>query len=234
MHEPDDPKTTASTDGGESLYGRWSRRKQRQRAGLPVSEPEPAAGADSAPAPRSEPRVGEPPPEAQPELTDDDMPDLDTLGEDDDYSPFLSPGVSEKLRAKALRKLFMSSQFNVLDGLNDYDDDFTTFEPLGDIITSDMRHRMEMEAEKAKARAEEEARALMDADAPQERAAEEPLAESAGDASPENPVTEDPPQVAAADPAPVSGQDSDVAPAPPSSGTAARPAGVSPRDRDDV
>ena len=83
-------------------------------------------------------------------LTDEDMPALDSLGEDSDYSGFLSPGVSEGLRRRALRKLFSSAVFNVPDGLDDYDDDFTTFAALGDIVTSDMKHQAEMEAERAK------------------------------------------------------------------------------------
>jgi len=66
------------------------------------------------------------------------------------YSGFLSPGVSEGLRRRALRKLFMSAVFNVRDGLDDYDEDFTNFEALGDIVTSDMRHQAEAEAERAR------------------------------------------------------------------------------------
>ena len=69
---------------------------------------------------------------------------------DSDYSGFLSQGVSEELRNKALRKLFLSPQFNVVDGLDDYCEDFTSFELLGDVITADMRHELEMEAERAK------------------------------------------------------------------------------------
>ena len=95
--------------------------------------------------------------EAERVLTDEDMPSLDSLGEDSDYSGFLSPGVSEALRRRALRKLFTSAVFNVPDGLDDYDDDFTSFQALGDIVTSDMRHQAEMEAERAKqARADAE------------------------------------------------------------------------------
>ena len=95
--------------------------------------------------------------EAEKVLTDEDMPSLDSLGEDSDYSGFLSPGVSEALRRRALRKLFTSAVFNVPDGLDDYDDDFTSFQALGDIVTSDMKHQAEMEAERAKqARADAE------------------------------------------------------------------------------
>ena len=170
MHDPDD-LTTRSTDpeGSETFYGRWSRRKRASRgpevAPETVDAPAPLPGAGPAPASGAPGGAPEAPAEPARVLTDADMPDLDSLGEDGDYSPFLSPGVSEGLRTRALRKLFLSSQFNVVDGLNDYDDDFTTFEALGDIVTSDMRHRMEQEAEKARARAEEEARALLEEDA---------------------------------------------------------------------
>ncbi len=42
--------------------------------------------------------------------------------------------------------------FNIRDGLDDYDEDFTFFEPLGDTITADMRHQMEREKEKERQR----------------------------------------------------------------------------------
>jgi hypothetical protein len=54
-----------------------------------------------------------------------------------------------------LRKLFHSPKFNVRDGLDDYDLDFTNPEPLGDIITAEMRHRMQVELERL-ARLDEE------------------------------------------------------------------------------
>ncbi|MCZ6732230.1 MAG: hypothetical protein O7B27_06725, partial [Gammaproteobacteria bacterium] len=40
----------------------------------------------------------------------------------------------------------------IRDGLDDYDEDFTVFEPLGDTITADMRHQMEREKEKEEQR----------------------------------------------------------------------------------
>lgn len=80
--------------------------------------------------------------------TDADMPDIDTLTEDSDFSGFLSPKVSESLRRIALRKLFHSPGFNLVDGLDDYDEDFTSFAKLGDILTADMKHQMEVEARK--------------------------------------------------------------------------------------
>lgn len=89
-------------------------------------------------------------------LTDADMPPIETLTEDSDYSGFLSPGVSEALRKQALRKLFHSASCNICDGLDDYDEDFTKFAELGDIITADMKHQLEMEAQRIKELAEAE------------------------------------------------------------------------------
>jgi len=100
-------------------------------------------------------------------LTDEDMPDVETLGEGSDYKGFMSPGVSDKLRKLALRKLFAGAGFNIRDGLDDYDEDFTNFEPLGDIVTCDMKHRAEVEEEKRQ-------KALAEAEAAEEKA----LAES--------------------------------------------------------
>ena len=146
-----------STDAGTSLDAegplrRWARRRRevaREERTLAearrgdatdegVDTPEPVDEA-------SEPGVVE-----EKVLTDDDMPPLEGLDENSDYSGFLSPGVSEGLRRRALRKLFTSAVFNVPDGLDDYDDDFTSFAALGDIVTADMRHQAEVEAERAR------------------------------------------------------------------------------------
>lgn len=81
-------------------------------------------------------------------LTDEDMLPIESLTADSDYADFLSPGVSEGLRKLALRKLFHGEAFNIRDGLDEYDDDFTQFEKLGDIVTSDMRHQVELEAQR--------------------------------------------------------------------------------------
>lgn len=117
--------------GQEDFLSRWSRRKLEGETETDRTETEPAA-----------PAAGE----AEPPLTDRDMPPLDSLTQESEYSGFLSPEVSEELRRLALRKLFHSPMFNVRDGLDDYDEDFTSFVRLGDLITADMRHRLEQEA----------------------------------------------------------------------------------------
>lgn len=96
----------------------------------------------------------------QPVLTDEDMEPVEELTEDSDFSKFMSPGVSDELRNLALRKMFHAPIFNIRDGLDEYDGDYTSFEKLGDIITADMRHQMEIEANK---KLEQEAREIAEA-----------------------------------------------------------------------
>jgi hypothetical protein len=90
-------------------------------------------------------------------LKDEDMPDIASLNEDSDFSQFMSINVSEKLRKLALRKLFQGESYNVRDGLDEYDGDYTSFEKLDpSIITADMKYRQQLEAEKLKSQLEEE------------------------------------------------------------------------------
>jgi len=127
--DTDEEKSPVEEDFGS----RWSRRKleaQNQQQDLSIQ-------------PRTEST------DDRPALTDADMPAIDSLTEDSDYSGFLSPEVSEELRKQALRRLFLGSGFNVCDGLDDYDEDYTSFAKLGDIVTADMRHQIEMEAKRS-------------------------------------------------------------------------------------
>ena len=52
-----------------------------------------------------------------------------------------------------MRHVFSQPKYNVRDGLDDYDDDYTKFEPLGDTVTSDMKFHA---ARKERARLESE------------------------------------------------------------------------------
>jgi hypothetical protein len=127
--------------GSETPFlSRWSDRKLRVRRGEEPADASPPEQADPVPGVESE--------ETGPLLTDADMPPLESLDAQSDYSGFLSRGVSEALRREALSKLFRSPHLNVVDGLDDYAEDFTKFAPLGDVITADMRHRLEQAAER--------------------------------------------------------------------------------------
>jgi hypothetical protein len=55
-----------------------------------------------------------------------DLPPIESLDGDSDYTAFLGENVPEELAKKALRKLWTSNPvFANLDGLNDYDDDYS-------------------------------------------------------------------------------------------------------------
>jgi len=144
----------------ESRLARWSRRKQQttdetqkedlvlelNEQGPPENEIQEALNEDQSEIASQEPV-----------LSDADMEPVETLTENSDFSKFMSPGVSDELRNLALRKMFQAPFFNIRDGLDEYDEDYTTFEKLGDIVTADMRHQMEMEANR---KLEEEAKKI--------------------------------------------------------------------------
>jgi len=142
----------------EGFAARWSRRKQlvleeeikdkqlESEAGATESE----LANDLPKEPTAEEKLAE-----LNLLTDEDMPDVETLHEESDYSGFMSTSVSEGLRKMALAKLFHGKSYNIRDGLDEYDGDYTYFEKLDpNTITSDMRHMIEVEAKRALAKEE--------------------------------------------------------------------------------
>ena len=128
----------------EDFLSRWSRRKQADGKDNAQPATVPAATAVDRQARKAVPEVDEDP---RQELTDADMPPLESLDSDSDFSLFMSPGVSEQLRAQALRKLFHLPAFNVTDGLNDYDEDYTQFAGLGNVVTQEMKRMLKRELE---------------------------------------------------------------------------------------
>ena len=73
-------------------------------------------------------------------LSDEDMPDVATLDGNSDVSGFFSEDVSEKLRKKALKAMFLSPEFNLRDGLEDYDDDFSIMPSLSEKVAASLRN----------------------------------------------------------------------------------------------
>ncbi|HKJ51998.1 MAG TPA: DUF3306 domain-containing protein [Gammaproteobacteria bacterium] len=147
-----DSKTTRHQ--GETALSRWSRRKLEARKEAQHEQPATEAPVETPPVVDKTVDDTE-----KPVLTDADMPDIDTLDENSDFSVFMSSGVSDKLRNLALRKLFGAPVFNIRDGLDEYDDDYTSFEKLGDIVTSDMKHQIEMQQQKLRQALAEEQQA---------------------------------------------------------------------------
>jgi len=150
-HEPPDP---------EGFFQRWSRRKARERAGQPAEGPA-EDGEEAGPG-------GDREETEEPALSDADMPPVEELGEDSDVSAFFASGVSEELRQRALRRLFRGRKFNYRDGLEVYDGDYRSFERLGEVMTADLRHRLERRADEALAREDGSAPPASEAPSPGE------------------------------------------------------------------
>ena len=146
----------------ENRLSRWSRRKRQtaeetQKEDLALNLEQQSQVENELETLTSEDQQNE---AQQPVLSDADMEPVEGLTEESDFSKFMSSGVSDKLRNLALRKLFHAPIFNIRDGLDEYDGDYTSFEKLGDIVTADMRHQMELEANK---KLEQEAREIAEA-----------------------------------------------------------------------
>ncbi len=117
----------------ESFLGRWSRLKRRHGGAAPVvtaddveapPPPAPEAAALSHPPPAARPD-GADTGDAQTEDPTKDLPPIDSLTRDSDFTAFLRAGVPEHLRRDALRKLWVSDPVLAnLSGLNDYEEDY--------------------------------------------------------------------------------------------------------------
>lgn len=145
-----------------SVFSRWQKRKQGV---LDEQEKEQALSEEQNPEVKNNTQD-----EEDIVLTDADMPPIESLTAESDFTGFLSPKVSEALRKMALRKLFHGAEFNIRDGLDEYDGDYTKFEPLGDLVTSDMKFQIEMEARK---KAEQAKQALVSEDEKLEESTDE-------------------------------------------------------------
>jgi len=113
----------------ESFLSRWSRLKRAEAerrtdtvppeaVPAPVAEGEPPAALPEPVAPPTDPAAGEP--------VAEDLPPVDSLTAESDFTPFLRTGVPEDLHRQALRKLWASDPIYANDdGLKDYADDYT-------------------------------------------------------------------------------------------------------------
>jgi len=120
-----------STDK-EPFLSRWSRRKLD-------SAKDPAAPRPAAPAtPPAAPAAARP-------SAGTELPPVDTLqGLASEYKDFLRPGVDEKLRQSALKKLFHDPHFNVMDGLDTYIDDYSKPDPIPEAMLKSLKQANRM------------------------------------------------------------------------------------------
>jgi uncharacterized protein DUF3306 len=103
----------------ETFISRWSRRKIESKTATPPP-PEESAPAPLAPVDRAEPAEQPPAP----------LPPLESLTPESDFAPFMQPEVDPGLKRQALKTLFQDPQFNVMDGLDVYIDDYSKPDPL--------------------------------------------------------------------------------------------------------
>jgi hypothetical protein len=119
----------------ESPLARWLRLKRDAARESQAPKPDPATA----------PRPAEPPPE---------LPPLDQLTPDSDFSAFMDPRVDERLRRLALNKLFSDPRLNVVDGLDDFAEDYSLLEDVSQELVAKLEHvrrtlrRPDPEAEK--------------------------------------------------------------------------------------
>lgn len=142
-----------------SRFERWSRRKRglndtsENEAEAPLAGVNPTASALTDESPHENGLaaddtaadiVSERDDELTSERNDPDarLVDPDTLDPNSDFKAYLAPGVSPELKRRALRRMFTASQYNVRDGLDDYDQDFTLMRDLSPEIASKLRSWM--------------------------------------------------------------------------------------------
>jgi len=157
---------TMATDEKDFL-ARWSRRKQAAREGL--GEPEPDASQPPAETETAEAAA----PETSEAAGEDAFADVDfeALDYGSDYTRFMGKDVPEMVQRRALRALWRSDPVLAnVDGLNDYDEDFTNaaraVEHLVTAYKTGQGYRTdeEMAALEADDKAEAEARAARQSD----------------------------------------------------------------------
>jgi Protein of unknown function (DUF3306) len=117
-------RTSERRDTDEGFLRRWSRRKIEARTtAAPTEDPsdDPAERAPAAP-----PQAPQPDAEAPPPIEPEDLPDVESLDANSDYTVFMRPGVPPEIRKQALRKLWRSDPLLAnLDGLLEYGEDYT-------------------------------------------------------------------------------------------------------------
>jgi len=129
----------------ENFFGRWSRRKKEAREELSpppaVQEVEEAAGArieTATPVPAAASPAAGLPAEGQGEIPPPTLAEAQALTPESDFRPFMARNVAPEVKNTAFRKLFADPQFNVMDGLDTYVDDYSQSTPIPDSVLRQM------------------------------------------------------------------------------------------------
>jgi hypothetical protein len=121
----------------DGFVGRWSRRKQEARTGLPEGETPASAFVPAVTASAKLPAnaVTKAAPQENPQETVAKAPlptleDVKALTAESDFRPFVARDVEPEVRNAAMKKLFADPHYNVMDGLDTYIDDYSKPDPI--------------------------------------------------------------------------------------------------------
>jgi hypothetical protein len=131
-----DRPPSARNDATEGFLRRWSRRKAEARSTATASTRDSSDPAELAAA--SSEQTAEADQGGSAPTDREDLPDIESLDANSDFTVFMRPNVPEHLRTLALRKLWRSDPiFSELDGLVEYGEDYSIpFWPKGTIRTA--------------------------------------------------------------------------------------------------
>lgn len=134
------------------FLGRWARRKTDVLQGKPLQEPaiaekpvppaiasvQPVSATPLVPSAASLKEPPEAPATAQPAEKLLSLEDVKTLTQESDFTPFMARNVGPEVRNAAMKKLFADPQFNVMDGLDIYIDDYSKSDPIPESMLRQM------------------------------------------------------------------------------------------------
>lgn len=130
------------------FLGRWSRRKLAAAgtaapADAPVIAPQEGAMSVPGAAAVTAPAADEGAAAVVPPAVEVQLPAVEALTLDSDFTAFLKEEVGEVLRRKALHKLFSDPHFNRMDGLDIYIDDYSQPDPIPPDVLARLKHARE-------------------------------------------------------------------------------------------
>ncbi|MEM8689193.1 MAG: DUF3306 domain-containing protein [Pseudomonadota bacterium] len=149
--------STDRSNHDDGLLSRWAKRKQAVRAAEDLEESEAEAKVEAEAEPETEEEAMALLAERDPELAEEiSSLDLDNLAYEDDFTVFMQNKVPDIIRRKALSKLWLSHPLLAnLDGLNEYDEDYTQAADAAEMVRKAFEAARLREEEAAKKKARE-------------------------------------------------------------------------------
>jgi len=142
-----------------SFISRWSKRKLDEKAHevlntdtLPVTEEPTPVLVDEQTHPVTDAADVE---QSEPSLQEPDAQATSTLEQPEEMSiaNLLTSDVEQSIKKAALRKLFLSEEFNVRDGLDDYDEDYSNLKTLSQSVAETLREWVKDKPEESESNA---------------------------------------------------------------------------------